>query len=259
MTRPSPYNLAAGRSPKAAIETGRERAEMNLKTVTRAALSLALLILVCEAAVAYSIVNVPTANQAALREVNLAYYSMSVDRLPVTHKDIIIIYSTVAPNFEVEYFHININKGAPSQNLVNASYRLVSETAQMPDVVVGAKNIFEDDHSPNPDEQKRSYYIATAKTLNPPKPGAAWQPVVRLHVNYGTREHRGLFGGVQIAVTPQLGIAAMKFSSSPYVDTFFGNSMEYAIVYSLGKGRPTLKAGTLGRHEWVGLDYSIFF
>jgi len=232
---------------------------MNLRRAIRSALLFCLALAAPEAARPYSIVNVPTANHAALREVNLAYYSMSVDRLPVTHKDIIIIYSTVAPNFEVEYFHININKGAPSQNLVNASYRVVAETRQLPDVVIGAKNIFEDDHSPNPDEQRRSYYIATARTLNPPKPGASWQPVVRVHVNYGTREHRGLFGGVQIAVTPQLGVAAMKFSSSPYVDTFFGNSMEYAVVYSLGKGRPNLKAGTLGRHEWVGLDYSVFF
>ncbi len=232
---------------------------MYVKRAIRALTGAGLMLAVCQAALAYSIVNVPTANQAALGELNLAYYSMSVDRLPVTHKDIIIIYTSPAPDFEVEYFHVNINKGAPSQNLVNASYRLMRETAQMPDVVVGAKNIFEDDNSPNPDEQKRSYYLATAKTLNPPKPGQAWQPVVRLHVNYGTREHRGLFGGLQIAVTPQLGVAAMKFSNSPYVDTFFGNSMEYAVVYSLGKGRPTLKAGTLGRHEWVGLDYSLFF
>lgn len=80
--------------------------------------------------------------------------------------------------------------------------------------------------------------------------------MVRLRVNYGTKEHRGLFGGVQIAITPRLGVAALKFSSSPYINTFFGYSMQYAVVYSLGPNQPNLKAGTLGHHEWIGIDYS---
>lgn len=208
---------------------------------------------------AYSIVNVPTANQAALHELNLAYYNMSVKDLPVTHKDIFIVYSTVAENLELEWEHIRINKDFGNQDLVNASYKLLAENPKMPDVVVGVKNIFQDDLSPDPDEKERSFYIATAKTLNPPQPGQPWHPVVRLHVNYGTKEHRGLFGGVQIAITPRLGVAAMKFTNSPYTDTFFGNSSEYAVVYSLGKGMPNLKAGTLGHHKWMGLDYSIFY
>ncbi|MCC6484051.1 MAG: hypothetical protein IT209_04310 [Armatimonadetes bacterium] len=210
-------------------------------------------------AFSYSIVNVPTANQAALHEFNIAYYNMSVRKLPVTHKDIYIGYSTVAPNLELEWIHVDINKGAPSQDIVNATYKILAETPKLPDVVLGVKNIFSDDNSPDPDEQKASYYIATAKTLNPPKPGQPWHPVVRLHVNYGTREHRGLFGGLQIAITPRLGVAAMKFTNSHYVDTFFGNSSELAAVYSLGKNAPNIKAGTLGHHRWVGIDYSLHY
>lgn len=207
----------------------------------------------------YSIVNTPTANQAALHEVNFAYYNMSLRSLPVTHKDIYVTYSTVTQNLELEWIHVDINKGAPSQDLFNATYKVLGETAKLPDVVLGVKNIFTDDNSPDPDEQERSYYVAMAKTLNPPQQGQPWHPVVRLHVNYGTKEHRGLFGGVQIAITPRLGVAAMKFSSSPYVDTFFGDSSEFAVVYSLGKKAPNLKAGTLGHHRWIGVDYSLFY
>ncbi len=208
---------------------------------------------------AYSIINCPTANQAALHELNLAYYNMSIKDLPVTHKDIFVGYSTIVKNLELEWTHIDINKGAKSQDIVNASYKLLPENPKFPDVVVGVKNIFKDDHSPDPDEQKTSFYIATAKTLNPPQPGKSWTPVVRVHVNYGTREHRGLFGGVQVAITPKLGIAALKFTNSPYVSTFFGNTMEYAVVYAFGPKLPTLKAGTLGHHRWVGIDYSLFY
>lgn len=222
-------------------------------------LAVAASVLIIGSADAYSIVNMPTANQAALHELNLAYYGMSVQDLPVSHKDIIIVYSTVAEGLELEYERIEINNGAPAQDIFNASYKLLPENQKFPDVVVGAKNIFKDENSPSPDEREVSFYVATAKTLNPPKPGAKWSPVVRLHVNYGTKEHRGLFGGVQIAITPQLGFAALRFTSSPYADTFFGNPYEFALVYSLGKNKPTLKAGLLGEHQWLGLDYSIFY
>ena len=209
---------------------------------------------------AYSIVDVPTANQAALHEVNLAYYSLSIKKsLPPTHKDIYVAYSTVAPGLELKYIHVDINNGFGTQDLVNASYKLMPETAKTPDVVIGVKNIFEDDTSPSPDEQKRSFYIATAKTLNPPSPDEPWHPVVRLHVNYGTKEHRGLFGGVQIAITPRLGFAAMKITNSPYSKIFLGNEYEFALVYSLGKKGPNIKAGTLGHSTWAGLDYSLHY
>ena len=64
---------------------------------------------------------------------------MSVDKLPITRKDIGIIYSTVAPNLEVEYIRVEINKGAPSQNIVNASYKLMAEDEKLPDIVVGQR------------------------------------------------------------------------------------------------------------------------
>lgn len=227
---------------------------------------LGMLAAVCAAALAassagaYSIVNVPTANQAALHEFNIAYYGLSVKKdLPPTHKDIFIAYSTVAPDLELEWIHVEINNGFGSQDLVNASYRVVREDRNMPDVVLGVKNLFEEENSPHPDERERSWYVATAKTLNPPQPGQPWSPVVRLHLNYGTKEHRGLFGGVQVAVTPQLGFVAMRFTNSGYTDTFFGNAYELAAVYSLGQNKPNLKVGTLGEHFWAGLDYSIFY
>ncbi len=207
----------------------------------------------------YSIVNVPTANQAPLGEVNVAYYSMSVHDLPVSHKNIGIVYATVAPRLELENTYIDINNGAKSQNVFNASYKLLAESKGNWDVVVGAKNIFSDDNSPDPDEQKTSYYLATAKTLNPPTPGEKWHSIYRVHVNYGTREHRGLFGGLQVAITPRLGFVAMKFTNSGYADLFFGNTSEYAVVYSLGKNAPNLKVGTLGKHDWAGVDYSLRF
>lgn len=212
------------------------------------------------AVTAYSIVDVPTANQAALHEVNLAYYGMSVKKaLPPTHKDIYVAYSTIAKGLEVEYIRVDINNGFDSQNIVNASYKLLPETSMYPDVVVGVKNLFEDNNSPSPDEQERSFYIATAKTLNPPRQGEPWHPVVRLHVNYGTKEHRGLFGGVQVALTPRLGFAAMHVTNSGYANTFLGSKLELAAVYSLGPKSPNLKIGTLGDNRWAGLDYSLHY
>jgi hypothetical protein len=80
-----------------------------------------------------------------------------------------------------------------------------------PAVVVGARdltNVY--DHA--------SYFLCTAKTLNPPVSGPPTGPIYRVHLSIGTEDntllgegrHEGLCGGLQVLVRlmyPQVGDA----------------------------------------------------
>ena len=61
----------------------------------------------------------------------------------------------------------------------------------------------------------------------------------------GADRHKGLFGGVQLRLSPQIGLVALNDSRDLITGLTFDPIKEL-----------TLKGGTLGTHWWLGASYA---
>jgi hypothetical protein len=95
--------------------------------------------------------------------------------------------------------------------------------------------------------------VAAAKTffLRSNQPGP---PLVRAHLAWGTADdtllgetrHQGIFGGLQFLIRPTIGLVAQHD----------GRDLITGVTY-MPKGTDfTIKAGTYGSHEWVGVSWT---
>ena len=100
--------------------------------------------------------------------------------------------------------------------------------------------------------RERSYFICTAKTFfcNPLKPGP---PLFRAHLSFGTadytllgdRRHDGFFGGLQMLLSPTLGLVAEHD----------GENVITGVTFMPKNTGLTIKGGTFGPHLWVGIAF----
>jgi len=204
---------------------------------------------------AADIVTVPTANQLKAGEVDLAAYYLFLDFAKPMPQFVRVqtFYVGVTDRLEIDAHRYDLDTVGPDTVWI-ASYKVLSETKDLPDLVVGARDFAEREAHPAM-RQKTSYYVSAAKTLNPPAPGAAPKlPIWRLHLSLGTEDpsllgdlrHDGFFGGVQVLVTPKIGVVALND----------GEDLITGVTYTHGPKWPTIKAGTFGDHSWVGINYT---
>ena len=216
-------------------------------------LAIAALCIACAASVfAGDIVTVPTANQLKAGEFDVAGYYIGLD-MPTgapQHVTAETLYYGVTNDLEVDVHGYQVDKGKDYAVLI-ASYRLLAETATQPIVVIGGRNLTGTDSGGGCDN--RSYYLSAAKTLNPPGPGGPKWPIVRLHLSVGTADntilgrnrHEGLFGGVQLRLSPKIGLVALNDSRDLITGLTFDPIKEL-----------TIKGGTYGTHWWAGISYA---
>ncbi len=217
-------------------------------------LTLALCVGVAFAA---DIVTMPTANQLKKGEVEVAAYYLNLDLPPAAPQNVWYqtLYVGVTDWLELDLHRADVDNDKVS-NVFVASAKVLSETATMPDVVIGARNITGERTTNNPAvanlSEDTSFFVSAAKTFFLSEPGAP--PLARMHLSYGNADwtllgeprHNGFFGGAQVLVTPQIGAVAVYDGTDLITGlTFMPQSLPGL----------TLKAGTYGDHQWIGVAY----
>lgn len=223
--------------------------------------ALVLLCLTLTAASAEDIVTVPTANQLCAGQFDVAAYHIGVDNdgliaplqsLGIDSVRVLTLYAGLSNNLEldVHYYDVDLPAGMDGEaTIFNATYLVVREDAKKPNVVIGGRDL-------TGQYGHASWFVSTAKTLNPPVGGPPTGPIYRLHLSAGTEDntlfaeprHEGLFGGIQICVKPiypQVGAVAL----------YDGQDIITGLTYTHTENSPTLKGGTFGDHWWVGISY----
>jgi hypothetical protein len=189
--------------------------------------------------------------------VDVAYYHLGLDT-PAGQPPSLeaqTVYVGLTDQIELD-LHRYDPDGDKSSVLVNASFSLMRETLTMPDIVVGARNIFQDKTTDYPlwDSNDRSYFLCVAKTLGLPASGPPMPPFVRVHLSLGKDDpsllgqnrHGGLFGGLQAMLTPVIGAILLND----------GQDIISGLTYTPKTIPATLKGGGYGKHWWVGLSYA---
>jgi len=220
-------------------------------------IALLFVLSLAAAAVAGDIVTMPTANQVKAGEVDVADYYLFLDFPDYMPQFVRVqtLYVGVTNQIELDIHRYDLDKVNQPETMAIVSYKLLSENATQPDLVIGARDIAERTNNPAV-PFKTSYYISAAKTVIAPKPGMApkMPMVVRLHLSLGTKDpsllnedrHEGLFGGVQMLVTPKVGVVVQHD----------GQDLITALTYTHDPKWPTIKGGTFGKHSWIGLNYT---
>jgi hypothetical protein len=235
-----------------------------LGSIARAALVCALICVLAGAVFADDIVTMPTANELCAGQVDVAAYYIDIDsealipplrpagiesaRVQTMSVGLFDWWELDAQRYDVDV--------AGADTIFVTYFRLQAETPKRPQVVIGARDITNEfGHA--------SYFLCTAKTLNPPVGGPPTGPIYRLHVSLGTEDqtlfgesisdgegrHEGLFGGLQVMIHPlypQLGAIAL----------WDGADFISGVTYTPDANWPTFKAGTLGEHFWIGANYT---
>jgi hypothetical protein len=219
------------------------------------------LLMVAGCALADDIVTMPTANQLKQGEVDVAAYYLKLDMPSVQPQNVNYqtLYVGLTDRIELDAHRADVDKDRDATILV-ASYKVLGETQELPDVVIGCRNLLGTATSNNnpgdpnikSKSEKQSYFVCAAKTLfmNPMKPGP---PLVRVHAGLGTEDwtllgevrHRGLFGGLQFLFRPDIGAVIENDGQ----DTITGLT-----IMPKGTGL-TIKGGGFGDHWWAGLAF----
>ena len=220
------------------------------------ALLFAMLVSVGCSAYAGDIVTVPTANQLKKGQVDVAYYYIGLDKPSPQPQHVLAqtLYVGLTDQIELDVHRYEVDNDKTSA-IVNVSFLLLKETATLPDVVIGGRNILgQETSNVVPDTDKQSFFISAAKILNMPASGPPKPPFVRLHLSLGTQDntllgeerHEGLFGGVQALLTKTVGAIAL----------WDGQDLITGLTFTPEKSNFTIKGGGYGEHWWVGLSYA---
>jgi len=225
---------------------------------SRTSVVLAALFLLCftvTAAFAADIVTVPTANQLKAGEIDLAAYHIELDNFgPVDCVRAQTIYAGLNDKIELDVHRYDVDLPAEAgpgvATIFNATYLVVTEGAEKPNVVLGVRDM-------TSEYGHASYFVAAAKTLNPPVGGPPTGPIYRVHLGLGTEDntllneprHDGIFGGLQVCVKP-------SFPMVGAIALYDGQDIITGLTYTHSPTWPTIKGGTFGDHTWIGISYT---
>ena len=198
-------------------------------------LLLALLLLVVSASLACAgdIIAMPTGNMVPAKQVQLHYIFWNRPQInPPGVRDYLNIgelHVGVCKNLELDYLYVapqGWDKVAPKSyvNEVNAYFKIFDETPSHPSLIVGATNVFGNDwlpssQRPNPaggDNRLSPFAVGAYNAWTPKGAPSVKDPLVRLHLGYGTGWHEStIFGGVQVAFAPQWGVGWFNYQRQP--------------------------------------------
>jgi hypothetical protein len=229
-----------------------------LRRVVVYAVLLVLLGFSASAAMAGDIVTVPTANQVKAGEVDLAMYYIDLDTgslvAPAREANLEFVraqtvYIGVTDKLEIDAHRYDVDVMGV-KTIFNSTYVVQGENLKRPIVVVGGRDL-------SREYGHASWFISTAKTINPPVGGPPTKPIIRLHLSLGTEDntllgegrHEGLFGGVQALVHP-------SFPQVGLVGLYDGNDVITGVTVVPKPNWPTIKGGTYGAHFWIGMSYT---
>jgi hypothetical protein len=221
-------------------------------------LIIALLIVgSCGWVCADDIVSMPTANQLKAGDVDLAAYYFGLDMPAGAPQNVNLetIGVGLTDRIEIDAYRADVDKDKTAA-VVTGYFRLLSETPTNPDLVVGVKNIFGQETTNNPTlagkSGDRSYFLCAAKTVFLSQ-AAGRPPLVRLHLSvgsadwtlFGEERHKGIFGGLQFLLRPDLG-AVVENDGANWIT---------GVTFMPKNTGLTVKGGGFGDHWWAGLAW----
>ena len=214
--------------------------------------------LILSAAYAADIVTVPTANQLKAGEVDVAYYYLGLD-LPSAAPQSLqaqTIYYGLTDKVEIDLHRYDPESDKDKTSvIVNGTVLLLQESPTTPNVVLGVRNLTGETTTRAPiNSDKVSLFVCAAKNVTPMTPEGPVLPLVRVHLGIGTEDwtllgekrHQGLFGGVQMLLHKEIGAVAL----------YDGQDIITGVTYTPGNKGVTVKAGTFGKHWWMGISYA---
>ena len=182
-------------------------------------------------ALAGDIVSMPTGNMVKPHNVEFNYIYWNLRDAPngpgLSHVGEVFVGVTDRLELDVDYVHMT--GGFPNQlppvsfkkdvAELNAYYRVVDEAPTHPSLIIGATNLTANTFLPSSErptgDSRVSPFAIGAYNLLVPKAGppTPFDPVVRLHLGYGTGYHeKQFFGGAQVLFTPQIGAAWFNYT-----------------------------------------------
>ena len=119
---------------------------------------------------------------------------------------------------------------------------MLKETSTFPSLIVGATNILGDDWLPGAakfaatQDDASFFAVSSFNLLVPPGPPSWTEPLIRLHLGWGTGWHDDrLFGGAQFMLDPKYGCAILNYKNLPaYICTWKPYDWLEASVGALG-------------------------
>jgi len=184
-------------------------------------LLLALTAALAVPAFAADIVGMPVANlpKGGNVEFNYIYWRTPVPGL--SHIAVTEIYYGITDQFEINTLTF-APQGAGTETELNVSYAVLPETPETPSLVVGATNLAEKPARALPGQTLPNSQVApfavSAYNLMVPQngPPSLENPLIRLHLGYGTEIHGDkFFGGVQFLVDPHVGGVVLNYQGQP--------------------------------------------
>lgn len=225
--------------------------------LNRLLLALALLAVSAALACAGDIVAMPTGNSIPQGQFQLNYIYWDREAVnPPGVRDYVHIgelFVGVTDRLEIDYLHVvpqgwDKVAGHSFVHEFNVYYTVLKESAETPSLIVGVTNLFGQDWlpsrgRPSPDSGDNrvspfvvgSYNVRTP-TLGPPSPE---DPLVRLHLGYGTGFHESkLFGGAQVALDPQWGFGVFNYQEDPAYLAAYMPTPQWELNAGWAKGDP---------------------
>ncbi|MCX6345278.1 MAG: hypothetical protein NT018_09440 [Armatimonadetes bacterium] len=162
----------------------------------------------------------------------------------------------VFPKLEVGAVAIGSDaNGVDTQALLNAKYRLFSETLLAPSVTVGVVDMGKRLKEFNSQIDDASAFILIGKNLTSVAEGVSGRVIkpVRGAVGFGTGIYRGGFASLSVAVSPKFDLAVEYLSNGLSQDSTFNGMVRFNANNSC-----SISAGALDMKDfYAGLNYSV--
>lgn len=166
-------------------------------------------------AFAGDIIAMPTGNMMSAQTVELNYIRWQNFAGP-NDANIYEAFVGVTDWFELDVLHFDPVQDLPggSDTEVNAYLRLIKESPKHPSLIVGATNILGENWLGTDDA---AAFVVGAYNISCPAGAPTFNdPLVRMHLGWGDKFHGDRwFGGIQMLVTPRLGLAAFNYQGEP--------------------------------------------
>ena len=160
------------------------------------------------------IVDMPTGNMVAPNHAEFNYIFWDVDFGPSPAPQNIHIFEGfvgVTDWLELDGIVASVDNDKTYAR-ANAYVRLLAERPDRPSLIVGATNLTGADVPGGASDEPSPFFVSSYNIHVPAGPPSLKDPLIRMHFAWGTQYHgKTPFGGVQMLITPKLGLAAFNY------------------------------------------------
>lgn len=198
-------------------------------------------------AFAGDIVDMPTGNMVAPGNWEFNYIFWDLDLPPGAPENVQIFEGFVGVTDFLELDAIGADVESDQFYVkYNAYFKVIPEKPDRPSLIAGVTNFTGNNWLGNDDP---SPFVLSAYNIHVPEgPPSFNDPLVRVHVAYGTQEHGDrFFGGFQFLFKPWLGAAVFNYQNSPSYVVVVKPRKWYELRAGWKDGDPFYSLGLFGR------------